>query len=72
MHDASTADLLCRCREAQASGSDFPTIWRSFLKTHPLVIGLPSHEIRDGAPLMVIQLWTGQKLVSSTSGFELI
>ena len=39
---------------------------------HPLVIGLPSHEIRDGAPLMVIQLWTGQKLVSSTSGFELI
>lgn len=72
MYDAPAADLLRRCREAQASGSDFPTIWRSILKTHPLVIGLPSHEIRDGAPLMVIQLWTGQKLASSAKGFELI
>lgn len=72
MDVASADDLLRRCREAQESGCNLPTIWRSLLKPHALVTGLPSQEMRGGATVIVVQLWTGQRLVSSAGGFELM
>lgn len=64
-------DLLARCEAARKDGSDFPTIWVSILRTSPLVIGLPTHDVRDGNALIVIKLADGQVLLSSTSGFSL-
>ena len=71
MIDVSALDLLRQCEEAHARGCDFPTIWRTVLKHHPLVIGLPGHEIQGGEALIVVRLLTGQKLSSSTRGFQI-
>jgi hypothetical protein len=72
MTDASAADLLRQCGEAREVGRDFPTIWNVILKRHPLVKGLPRHEIRGGEALIIVELLSGQRLASSTRGFELI
>ena len=64
-------DLLARCEAARNEGSDFPTIWVSILRTSPLVIGLPTHDVRDGKALIVIKLAEGRELLSSITGFSL-
>lgn len=70
--DRAALDLLHQCEQARGCGSDFPTIWRTILKVHPLVTGLPGHEVRDGEALIVVRLLTGQRLASSSSGFRFI
>ncbi|MEZ5996810.1 MAG: hypothetical protein U1E03_04025 [Hyphomonadaceae bacterium] len=72
MNDASALDLLRQCEEAHAAGRDFPTIWNTLLKRHPLVRGIPGHEVRSGEVLIVVQLLSGQRLASSTRGFSLL
>jgi hypothetical protein len=47
-------------------------VWNTILKRHPLVGGLPGHEIRGGEALIVVQLRTGQRLASSSLGFSLL
>lgn len=63
--------LLEACEQAHREGRDFPTIWRTILRPHRLVHGLPGHEVVDGDARIMISLTTGQKLLSSASGFAL-
>jgi hypothetical protein len=72
MNDASAASLLRQCEEAHAAGRDFPTIWNTTLRRHPLINGKPGHEIRGGDAFIVVRLLSGQKLASSTRGFCLL
>jgi hypothetical protein len=72
MDDASALGLLRQCEEARAAGRDFPTIWNTLLKRHPLVRGMPGHEVRGGEAFIVVQLLSGQKLASSTRRFSLL
>ncbi|MEQ1819256.1 MAG: hypothetical protein ABL871_11670 [Terricaulis sp.] len=69
--DKDPRQLLALCNEARRAGRDFPTIWLTLLEKHPLVAGLPRHEIRDGQTLIVVRLLNGQALSSSTRGFVL-
>jgi hypothetical protein len=55
----TTADLLDRCRAAQAAGMDFPTLWHDVLKPDPLVIGPPVQTARDGQIRIEVRLITG-------------
>lgn len=72
MDDASALNLLSECEEARAAGRDFPTIWNTLLKRHPLVRGIPGCEVRGGEAFIVVQLLSGQKLASSMRGFSLL
>jgi hypothetical protein len=67
----SAAELLARCEAARREGRDFPTIWVTILKPHPLVFGLPRHDIDKGEALIVVALLTGEDLVSSARGLRL-
>lgn len=58
-------DLLALCEAARNEGRDFPTIWTTILRGHPLVIGPPHHEMRDGEAIIVIPLLTRRMLLSS-------
>lgn len=71
MASGGADDLLARCERARLDGKDFPTIWISILRNHPLVIGLPQHDVRDGEALIVIRLIGGRALLSFRSGFRL-
>lgn len=64
-------DLLRLCETARQEGKDFPTVWNTILKRHPLVLGAPSHEVVDGEARIVVRLVTGQRLLSAISGFSL-
>lgn len=72
MWNVAAEQLLHQCAKARAAGGDFPTIWHSVLKSHPLVTGLPTQDVRDGEALIVVHLWTGQRLACSTQGFRFI
>lgn len=63
--------LLESCRRAQREGQDFPTIWRTILRPHRLVISLPSHEIINGEACIVIRLGNGRRLLSRVDSFDL-
>lgn len=67
----SSEDLLRACQAAHGAGKDFPTVWNTLLKRHPLVIGLPEHEIANGEARIVIRLVTGQRILSAARGFSL-
>ena len=64
-------ELLEACERARQRGKDFPTIWRDVLRPNPLVIGLPGHDVRGGAPCIVVSLSTGDTLLSGHSGYRL-
>jgi hypothetical protein len=53
------AELLTRCRAAQAAGMDFPTMWNEVLKRSPLVIGPPVQTIRGGRIQLEMRLMSG-------------
>jgi hypothetical protein len=63
--------LLRACEAAHREGKDFPTVWNTILRRHRLVIGLPTHRIRDGRAEIMVKLATGQYVVSATSGYRL-
>jgi hypothetical protein len=67
----SAIELLALCEQARREGGDFPSIWSTILQPHPLVIGMPQHEIEDGETLIVVALLSGETLVSSARGFRL-
>jgi len=72
MNYAPASDLLRQCEQARAAGQDFPTIWNTLLKRHPLVRGMPGHEVRGGEAFVIVRLLNGQTLASSTRGFSLL
>jgi hypothetical protein len=44
-------------------GHDFPTIWTTMLKDHPLVTGVPESRYEDARPVLAIGLITGETLM---------
>jgi hypothetical protein len=66
-----TPELIAACEKARLEGKDFPTVWRTVLRPHPLVLGLPTHEVSGGEARILISLRTGQKVVSARDGYLL-
>ena len=65
----SPEGLFRACEAAHHGGMDFPTVWNTILRRHPLVIGLPTHRIVAGQAQIVVSLATGQHIISTTSGY---
>ena len=56
-------DLARLCTEVVRKGDDFPTIWQTMLKGHPLVGGIPHQKIEGHRSILEISLITGERLV---------
>ena len=57
------ADLARNCTELVRGGNDFPTIWKSRLSSHPLVIGIPHQRLVGTSTVLDMKLITGERLV---------
>jgi len=44
-------------------GNDFPDIWITMLKRHPLVDGIPQSKMLGGRAVLEIRLTTGERLL---------
>jgi hypothetical protein len=64
-------DLLRICMAERQKGADFPSIWNSILKRHPLVFSAPVQLLEEGEAKLAVPLITGQKLVYGAVGFSL-
>jgi hypothetical protein len=64
----STNDLMQACNAARHAGADFPTIWETVLKKHPLVASVPVQGITDHGPVLEVPLITGQKILFRSTG----
>jgi hypothetical protein len=63
------ADGLARlCTDAVRKGNDFPTIWDTLLKRHPLVVGIPRQRFEGNRRFLEIRLITGERLVFESEG----
>lgn len=51
-------DLARLCTDAVHEGADFPTIWSTLLKGHPLVEGIPQQRLEGGRSLLEIPMIT--------------
>jgi hypothetical protein len=62
-------DLALKCTAAAHARADFPTVWDSVLRAHPLVVSLPIQTFTDDVRQQLeIRLINGQRLVyDSTS-----
>jgi hypothetical protein len=57
-------DLLIRCNAAARRGADFPAVWKSILRGHPLVVGSPVQTVTDDMRSQLeIRLINGQRLI---------
>ena len=57
-------DLLIRCNAAAHLGADFPAVWKSILRGHPLVVGSPVQTVTDDMRShLEIRLINGQRLI---------
>ena len=56
-------DLAATCTALMRQGTDFPTIWSTVLKSHPLVDGIPHQRIEGTRSLLDISLITGERIV---------
>jgi hypothetical protein len=54
--------------DAYARGGDFPSIWNVILKTHPLVVGIPSSHAAHDGPVLRVPLADGQHLQFDSKG----
>ncbi|CDX19980.1 hypothetical protein MPLB_1810005 [Mesorhizobium sp. ORS 3324] len=68
----AVARLVDTCNAERQKGSDFPTIWRTILKAHPYVRGLPIQGSGEDGPVLKVPLITGQFLVFLGSHFSLL
>lgn len=59
-------DLLRKCNEAMRSGVDFPTLWRTVIKPHPTVGGVPVQRWDGDRTYLEIPLLRGDSLVVDT------
>jgi hypothetical protein len=67
------SDLVKSCNDARGRGADFPTVWHTVLKGHPLVAGIPRQRMNGSIFLLEIPLITGHCLVydGESSDFSL-
>ena len=56
-------DLAQQCTELVRGGNDFPDIWTTMLKRHPLVDGIPQSKMLGGRAVLKIRLITGERLL---------
>jgi hypothetical protein len=60
----SQATDLARLRtDVLRKGDDFPTVWQTLLRGHPLVDGMPRQRLEGNRSLLEIRLITGERLV---------
>jgi hypothetical protein len=52
-------DLARECTELVRVGNDFPDVWTTMLKRHPLVDGIPQSKMVGGRAVLEIRLITG-------------
>jgi hypothetical protein len=66
-----SSDLLQQCAAARAAGLDFPTVWQTILRRHPLVGGSPI-QMADGKRIWLeVPLTTGDRLIiDSQAGYS--
>lgn len=69
-NDKSTNGLLLQCLASARQGTDFPTVWETILRRHPLVAGAPLQTYRNGRPLLEIHLITHQNLIYDSHSQE--
>jgi hypothetical protein len=67
----SANDLMQACNAARDTGADFPTIWETVLKRHPLVATVPVQGTTDHGPVLEVPLITGQKILFQSTGFSI-
>ena len=65
------SELLKKCMGAKRDGADFPTIWQTILKGHPLVKGPPVQRLEGREAVLEIWLINGQRIVLDQSGYRL-
>jgi hypothetical protein len=61
-------DLVENCNEAMRSGVDFPTLWRTVIKPHPSVAGVPVQRLDGNRTYLEIPLLRGDWLIVDTDG----
>ncbi|CDX56158.1 hypothetical protein MPL3365_230072 [Mesorhizobium plurifarium] len=68
----AVARLVETCNAERSKGSDFPTIWKHVLISHPCVTGQPVQGSGEAGPTLRVPLITGQFLVFLGSHFTLL
>jgi hypothetical protein len=63
MREERANDLARRCTDVVRKGKDFPTVWQTLLKGHPLVKGIPRQRLDGNRSLLEIPLITGERLL---------
>ena len=63
MSNERANDLAQLCTELVRKGDEFPIIWSTLLKRHPLVNGIPQQRLEGNRALLDIPLITGERLV---------
>ncbi|KAB2876455.1 MAG: hypothetical protein F9K43_01145 [Bauldia sp.] len=58
-----TEELLAACIDAARTGADFPTVWHSILRRHPIVVGSPVQRMDGTTAILEVPLLFGQRLV---------
>jgi hypothetical protein len=56
-------DLARLCTDVVRKGDDFPTVWHTLLKGHPLVEDIPRQRVEGNRSLLDVPLITGERLV---------
>ena len=64
------SDLVRKCLAAKTGGADFPTVWHTILKGHPLVVGMPVQTISEDRAQLEIPLITGHRLIHDSTRNE--
>jgi hypothetical protein len=62
--------LIRECLVAKARGDDFPTIWQTILRQHPLVSGKPIQTLKQERPHLEVALVTGHWLIHDSARNE--
>jgi len=65
-----TEELLAACLAAARAGADFPTIWHTILRRHPIVAGTPVQRIDGTTALLEVPLLFGHRLVVGPSSTD--
>ena len=70
---SDASDLRRLCIDVVRKGEDFPTVWQTILKSHPLVAGIPEQRLEGNRSVLEIRLITGERLVfdGDAKGFSL-
>ena len=63
MWEERANDLARLCTDVVRKGEDFPTVWQTLLKGHPLVVGISRQRLDGNRSLLEIPLITGERLL---------